>query len=52
MRNDRLIEKVVEVTVAKLSGTSAPTNEATGKTVAEFMQEIYNKLVELNNEED
>lgn len=50
-RNDHLIEKTVEITVAKLSNTSTPTNESNGKNVAEFMQEIYDKLVELNKED-
>lgn len=52
MRNSSLIEKTVEITIAKLSGSNAPTNQATGKLTAEFMQEIYNKLVELNANED
>ena len=50
-RNDHLIEKTVEITVSKLSNTSTPTNESNGKNVAEFMQEIYDKLVELNKED-
>ena len=52
MRNSSLIEKTVEITIAKPSGTDAPANQATGKLTAEFMQEIYNKLVELNANED
>lgn len=51
-RNERLIEKTVEITVAKLSSTASPTNAESGKNIANFMQEIYNKLVELNNDED
>lgn len=50
-RNGHLIEKTVEITVAKLSNTSTPANESNGKNVAEFMQEIYDKLVELNKED-
>ena len=46
--NDRLIEKTVEITVAKMSNSSVTPNEENGKAVADFMQEIYNKLVELN----
>lgn len=53
MQNYKLIEKTVEITVAKLANSNASTNEASGKLVADFMQEIYNKLVELNkNGED
>lgn len=51
-RNERLIEKTVEITVAKLSSTASPTNAESGKNIANFMQEIYNKVVELNNDED
>lgn len=52
MRNERLIDKTIEITVAKLSGTNSPTNEASGKAVADFMQEIYNKLSELSEADD
>jgi hypothetical protein len=51
-RNERLIEKTVEITVAKLSNTSSSTNAETGKNIANFMQKIYNKLVELNSNGD
>ncbi|MDE6956656.1 MAG: hypothetical protein K2O96_00940 [Lachnospiraceae bacterium] len=52
MRNSTLIEKVVEITVAKLSIADTPTSQISGEETAEFMQEIYNKLVELNKNED
>lgn len=52
MRNNTLIEKVVEITVVKISGTDTATNQASGKATAAFMQEIYNKLVELNKNDD
>lgn len=48
MDNDRLIEKTVEITVAKLSGTDTNTTQSVGMNVAQFMQGIYDKLVELN----
>lgn len=51
MRNNTLIEKTVEITVAKISNSNVVVNENGGKNVAEFMQEIYNKLVELNQNE-
>lgn len=47
--NDYLINKTVEIMVAKMSNSTAATNACTGQDVAAFMQEIYNKLVELNN---
>ena len=52
MKNERLIDKTIEITVAKLSGTSSSTNEAAGKATADFMQEIYNKLSELSEADD
>lgn len=53
MQNYKLIEKTVEITVAKLSNSNVSANEAGGKLVADFMQEIYNKLAELDkNGED
>lgn len=51
LRNSALIDKAVEITVAKMSNSSISPNGENGKAVADFMQEIYNKLVELNNNE-
>jgi hypothetical protein len=51
LRNSTLIDKTVEITVAKMSNSSITPNEENGKAVANFMQEIYNKLVELDNSE-
>ena len=52
MRNSALIEKTVEITVARMSNTNMAVNSESGKYTAEFMQEIYNKLVELDANED
>lgn len=41
--NEHLIDKTVEITVAKVANSAMD-----GKCVANFMQEVYNKLVELN----
>lgn len=51
LRNERLIEKTVEITVAKLSNSTLVVNQDGGENVAEFMQAIYDKLVELNKED-
>lgn len=48
LSNSTLIEKTVEITVAKMGNTNVIPNKDGGKSVAAFMQEIYNKLVELN----
>lgn len=50
--NKYLIEMVRDITIAKMSNTNTPPNQEGGKHVADFMQEIYNKLVELGNNAD
>lgn len=47
--NKYLIDVVRDITVAKMSNTTISLNKKGGEDVADFMQEIYNKLVELNN---
>ena len=41
--NEHLLDKTVEITVARAANSTMD-----GKGVANFMQEVYNKLVELN----
>ena len=48
-RNEYLLEMVRDITVAKMSNTTITPNKEGGQKVADFMQEIYNKLVELSN---
>ncbi len=43
-----IIDKTVEITVAKMNNTSMSPTEDGGKNVAAFMQVIYDKLSELN----
>lgn len=52
MRNNTLIEKTVEITAAMLSSSNDSANQVTGDCVADFMQKIYNKLVEFNKNDD
>ncbi len=52
MTNQDLLKIVKEITVAKLSNTSLPVSKTSGEDVGEFMESIYNKLVELNKNED
>jgi hypothetical protein len=47
--NKHIIDMVKEITVAKMSNTNTPPSKEGGEKVAEFMQAIYDKLVELNN---
>lgn len=48
LSNDKLIEHVVTITASRLTNTTLPINSEAGKEVADFMQSIYDKLVELN----
>lgn len=48
MSNSGLIDKTVEIAVAKMGNTTFTPNEESGKNVAAFMHAIYDKLVELN----
>lgn len=48
MSNDQLIEKTVQITIAKVSSTTQPPSALLGQNVADFMQQIYDKLSELN----
>lgn len=47
--NKYLIEMTKDITIARLSNTNISISAEGGKNVADFMQEIYNKLVELND---
>ena len=47
--NKHIIDMVKEITVAKMSNTNTHPSKEGGEKVAEFMQAIYDKLVELNN---
>ena len=48
INNDVLLQKTVEITIAKLSNSSVHTNKEGGAAVADFMQQIYDKLAELS----
>lgn len=48
INNDVLLQKTVEITIAKLSNSSVLTNKEGGAAVADFMQQIYDKLAELS----
>ncbi len=43
-----IIDTVKEITVAKLANDPRTANAESGKAVADFMQAIYDKLVELD----
>ncbi|MBD5515392.1 MAG: hypothetical protein HDR06_12340 [Lachnospiraceae bacterium] len=49
--NTYVIEKTVEITVARMANTNLTISEAGGKDVAAFMQAIYDKLSELVTKE-
>lgn len=48
MNNNMLIDKTVDITISKMNSSNIAVDENVGKNVAAFMQEIYNKLIELN----
>lgn len=48
MNNPEIIDKTVEITVARLSNTNLPINADGGKAVADFMQAIFDKISELS----
>lgn len=41
-----------EIVVAKMTSSTVTPNEIGGKAVAVFMEEVYNKLVELVEKDD
>lgn len=49
--NSVLLGYVKDITVAKLQSWQHAANESNGKDVANFMQQVYDKLTELNNRE-
>ncbi len=50
MNNQQIIDKTVEITVARLSNTNLPIDADGGKNVADFMQAIFDKISELSME--
>lgn len=49
--NTYIIEKTVEITVAKMANPNVPASQMGGEAVAVFMQTIYDKLSELATKE-
>lgn len=47
IRNDYIVDKAVEITIAKLSSDEHSANDVNGKTTAAYIQHVYDKLVEL-----
>lgn len=41
-----------EIVIAKMTSSTVILDEAGGKAVASFMEEVYNKLVELVEKDD
>lgn len=48
MDNSTIISYVKDITIAKMNSCNHPANETNGKDVADFMQQVYDKLCELN----
>ena len=47
--NDSLLKMNTDLTTATLSNSAIRVDAASGEQVADFMQKIYEKLVELND---
>lgn len=52
MDNSVIIGYVKDITVAKMQSWNHSANEANGKDVADFMQQVYDKLCELNGKKN
>lgn len=52
MDNSVIIGYVKDITVAKMQSWKHSACEKNGKDVADFMQQIYDKLCELNEKKD
>lgn len=52
IRNNTIVEYTKEITIAMLSNTDTRADGPAGQKVAEFMQAVYDKLVELAKETD
>lgn len=52
IKRPAIVEDVKEITIAMVSNTATKANAESGKEVADFMQAVYNKLVELSTKAD
>jgi len=52
IQKDWVLNTTKEIVVAKMTSSAVSTNKAGGKSVADFVEEIYNKLVELVEKDD
>lgn len=50
-KNRYIMEMVKDITVARMSNATLPICKEGGEDVADFMQEIFNKFVELHDSE-
>jgi hypothetical protein len=51
LKNYTIIEMTKDITIAKLNNITLTPNKESGKSVADFMQVIYDKIVELNEKD-
>lgn len=52
LSNKSILEMAKEITVAALQGSDKSVNEYTGTDVSAFFETIYNKISELNTDEN
>ena len=51
LSNGSIIEAVKEITIAMVTNTQRSATKQNGEDVAEFMQAVYNKLTDLNKQD-
>ena len=52
LSNKSVLEMSKEITVSALQGTDKSVNACTGSDVADFFEAIYNKISELNTDDN
>lgn len=51
LANGVILNAVKEITIAMVTNTQRSATKQNGEDVAEFMQAVYNKLTELNKQD-
>lgn len=52
IKNSTIVEKAIEITIAQVSSSDKPAYKESGDSVAEYLETVYNKLVELYGKSD
>ena len=52
MSNEELLKLAVDITVSKVDSSAVPATQETGESTSEYLEEIYYKLILINNNQD